>query len=74
MDLGVSETPGIIASGTTQYIAQFSDIFVLVFALVLALGVISALMAYFFGSKGTGYFEHQAPSEQQKLDADTIFR
>jgi hypothetical protein len=48
MDIGADEITSIIVASTTDYIAEYSSIFLLVGGLVLALGVIGALLDKFF--------------------------
>lgn len=44
MDFGIDAVPAIIASGTTQYLAEFSPVFVLVGGVVLAFAVADLLI------------------------------
>lgn len=48
MDLGLETVPGIVASGTTAYLAQFSPIFLLIGGLMLAVVTIALLLGVFF--------------------------
>jgi len=48
MDFGLDGAAGLIASGTTQYLSEFSGVFLLVGGLVLAFVVIERLVDVFF--------------------------
>lgn len=57
MDLGLSQVPAIIAASTTSYMAEFSGLFYLVGGIVLAVGVIGALVEILTGRKTEPYLE-----------------
>lgn len=48
MDIGIAQITTEIASSTTGYLATYSSLFLLMGALVLALGIIGALIDKFF--------------------------
>lgn len=50
MDIGANQITTIIVASTTDYIATYSSVFLLGGGLVLALGVMGALLDRFFGS------------------------
>jgi hypothetical protein len=50
MNIGANEITSVIVASTTSYISEYSSIFLLVGGLVLALGVIGALIDRFFPS------------------------
>lgn len=45
MDIGVSQIVGVVASGTTQYLFTYAPIFIFAAGLVLALGIMAALIS-----------------------------
>jgi len=48
MDIGASQITSVIVASTTDYIAAYSPVFLLIAGLVLALAVIGALIDRFF--------------------------
>jgi len=48
MDIGANQITSVIVASTTDYIQAYSSIFLLIGGLVLALGVIGALLDKFF--------------------------
>lgn len=48
MDIGADQITSVIVASTTDYISAYSSIFLLIGGLVLALGVIGALLDKFF--------------------------
>lgn len=48
MDIGANQITSVIVASTTSYISAYSSIFLLIGGLVLALGVIGALLDKFF--------------------------
>lgn len=50
MDIGAQGIVDTIASSSTQYLASYSPIFLLIGGLVLAFGVISVLIGFFGGN------------------------
>lgn len=48
MDIGADQITSVIVASTTDYISEYSSIFLLVGGIVLALGVIGALIDKFF--------------------------
>ena len=50
MDIGAQGIVDTIASSSTQYLASYSPIFLLIGGLVLAFGVVSVLIGFFGGS------------------------
>ncbi len=48
MDIGADQITSVIVASTTSYISAYSSIFLLIGGLVLALGVIGALLDEFF--------------------------
>ena len=50
MDIGAQGIVNTIASSSTQYLASYSPIFLLIGGLVLAFGVVSVLIGFFGGS------------------------
>lgn len=51
MDFGLSNVPTMLATSTTGYLVEFAPIFLLIGGLVLAVGVITALISAFFVKK-----------------------
>ena len=49
MDIGADQITTVIVASTTSYISAYSSIFLLIGGIVLALGVIGALLDKFFG-------------------------
>lgn len=45
MDIGVSNIVPVIASGTTQYLAVYSPVFLLMGGLILAIGIVAVLIS-----------------------------
>lgn len=50
MDIGADQITSVIVASTTSYIGAYSSIFLLIGGIVLALGVIGALLDKFFPS------------------------
>jgi len=50
MDIGANAITTVIVGSTTSYIAEYSPIFLLIGGIVLALGVMGALIDRFFGT------------------------
>jgi hypothetical protein len=48
MDIGAAQITNVIVASTTSYMGAYSSIFLLIGGLVLALGVIGALIDKFF--------------------------
>jgi len=48
MDIGADQITSVIVASTTDYISAYSSIFLLIGGIVLALGVIGALLDKFF--------------------------
>lgn len=46
MDIGISEIVPVIASGTTQYLATYSPLFLLVGGIILAIGIVAVLISF----------------------------
>ena len=53
MDIGANQITTVIVASTTDYISSYSSIFLLIGGIVLALGVIGALLDKFFGRHDT---------------------
>jgi len=51
MDIGANQILDVIVASTTDYIATYSPIFLLIGGIVLALAVIGALLDRFFGQE-----------------------
>jgi len=49
MDIGISQITNVITASTTSYMVEYKSIFLLMGGLVLALGVIGALIDRFTG-------------------------
>lgn len=48
MDIGANEITGVIVGSTTDYLGEYSPVFLLIAGIVLALAVIGALLDRFF--------------------------
>jgi predicted membrane channel-forming protein YqfA (hemolysin III family) len=48
MDIGASQITNIIVASTTSYMVTYSSLFILMGSIVLALGIIGALLDKFF--------------------------
>jgi len=48
MDIGASQITSVIVASTTDYLGEYSPIFLLIAGLVLAIGVMGALIDKFF--------------------------
>jgi hypothetical protein len=55
MDIGASAITTTIVGSTTGYLAEYSPIFLLVAGIVLAIGVIGAILDRFLGSKDNDF-------------------
>jgi len=53
MDIGADQITTVIVASTTSYIETYSSIFLLIGGLVLAIGVIGALLDHFFPRHNT---------------------
>lgn len=45
MDIGIIQIVSVIASGTTQYLATYSPLFLFIGGIILAIGIISVLIS-----------------------------
>jgi len=50
MDIGISNIVPIIAQSTTDYLAEYSPLFLLIAGLLLAVGIIFKLLGFIPGS------------------------
>lgn len=51
MDIGASQIVSQIASGTTQYLAVYAPVFLLIGGIILAIGIIGVLITMVSGRK-----------------------
>lgn len=59
MDIGASQIVATVASSSTSYLDVYSPIFLLIAGLVLALGILGALLDRFFPQKEDRVVENQ---------------